>query len=240
MQSGTRENKVEPGTALLQFFAKMLTELGPQNWWPARTRLEIILGAILVQNTAWQNAALALKQLRRNGLLNLGRLRTASLLELEGCVRSAGFYRQKAHTIQNFLAWLDNTCGSSLTAMFAIAPDELRHQLLRVRGLGPETVDAILLYAGQRPFFVADNYTRRILTRHEMVRRGADYGEVQKFLHHHLPADPDLFNEYHALLVQVGKQYCKRQAPECGDCPLEGFLEPHQPIKLSASRLKTA
>lgn len=240
MQSGTRITQVDPSVALHQFFAKLVAVLGPQDWWPARTRLEIIMGAILVQNTAWQNAALALRQLRKKGLLNLARLRTASQNELEGCVRSAGFYRRKAGTIRNFLAWLKNTCEGSLTDMFALAPHELRHKLLQLKGLGPETVDAILLYAGQRPFFVADNYTRRILARHEMVHPGASYGEVQKFLHHHLPADPDLFNEYHALLVKVGKQHCKRQAPQCGDCPLEVFLQPHQPIKLSASRMKIA
>jgi endonuclease-3 related protein len=239
MLSGTRVTQVEPSAALRRFFSKMLAELGPQDWWPARTRLEIILGAILVQNTAWQNAARALKHLRKKGLLNMGRLRTASQIELEGCVRSAGFYRQKAGTIRNFLDWLDSTCGGSLTDMFALAPHELRRQLLQLKGLGPETVDAILLYAGQRPFFVADNYTRRILARHEMVHPSASYGEVQEFLHHHLPADPNLFNEYHALLVEVGKQYCKRQVAQCGDCPLQVFLQPHQPIKLSASRLRT-
>jgi len=239
MQSETRVTQVEPGVTLRQFFAKMLAELGPQDWWPARTRLEMILGAILVQNTAWQNVDLAMKQLRKKGLLKMARLRKASLIELEGSVRSAGFYRQKARTIRNFLAWLDDTCRGSLTDMFALAPAKLRHQLLQVKGLGPETVDAVLLYAGQHPFFVADNYTRRILARHEMVNPGADYAEVQQFLHQHLPADPNLFNEYHALLVEVGKQYCKRQMPHCGECPLEGFLEPHQPIDLSASALNT-
>ena len=239
MQSGTRVSQVEPSVALRRFFDKMLVELGPQDWWPARTRLEVILGAILVQNTAWQNAALALKQLRKKGLLNVARLRQAPGIELEECVRPAGFFRQKAGTIRNFLAWLDDACGGSLTDMFALPPHELRRQLLQVKGLGPETVDAILLYAGQHPFFVADNYTRRILTRHEVVHPGANYGEVQEFLHHHLPADANLFNEYHALLVEVGKQHCKRQEPRCGDCPLQDFLEPHQPIPWPASRLKT-
>ncbi len=234
MRSVTRPSEVEPGAALHRFFAKMLSELGPQDWWPARTRLEVILGAILVQNTAWQNTALALKQLRKKGLLNLARLRTASPAKVEACVRSAGFYRQKARTIQNFLGWLEHECQGSLGRMFALAPEELRRQLLEVKGLGPETVDVILLYAGRRPFFVADNYTRRVLARHGMVHPSADYAEVQQFLHGHLPSDADLFNEYHALLVEIGKQHCRSRAPRCEECPLEEFLEQHQPIEISS------
>src|SRR5579859_4332478 len=150
MRSVTRPSKVEAGVTLRQFFAKMLVELGPQDWWPARTRLEIILGAILVQNTAWQNAALALKQLRQRGLLNFTRLRSASRVELESCVRPAGFFRQKTRTIQNFLVWLERNCHGSLKTMFSQEAEESRRQLLTVKGLGPETVDAILLYAGHR------------------------------------------------------------------------------------------
>ena len=238
MRSETRPSEVEPGATLLQFFAKMLAELGPQNWWPARTRLEIILGAILVQNTAWESAALALTRIRQRGLLNLARLRIASRIELESCVRPAGFFRQKTRTIQNFLGWLQRECHSSLATMFQLETEEARRQLLEIKGLGPETVDAILLYAGRRPLFVADEYTRRILARHEMVLPGANYAEVQGFLHQHLPADPSLFNEYHALLVEVGKQYCKRQAPRCAACPLYGFLRQNQPKELSFSMLR--
>lgn len=237
MRSVTRPTKVEPGVTLRKFFAKMLAELGPQDWWPARTRLEIILGAILVQNTAWQNAALALKQLRQRGLLNFARLRSASRVELGSCVRPAGFFRQKTRTIQNFLGWLDHNCHGSLKTMFSLKTELARHQLLAIKGLGPETVDAILLYAGHRPVFVADNYTRRILARHEMVRPGADYAEVQQFLHQHLPADASLYNEYHALLVEVGKQYCRRQAPLCEECPLQEFLGHNQPVVLSSSMM---
>jgi len=222
---------------LRQFFAKMLVELGPQDWWPARTRLEIILGAILVQNTAWQNAALALKQLRQKGLLNLARLRGASRAEMESCVRPAGFFRQKTRTIQKFLTWLERNCHGSLKTMFSLKTELARHQLLAIKGLGPETVDAILLYAGHRPVFVADNYTRRILARHEMVKSGADYAEVQQFLHQHLPADPDIYNEYHALLVEVGKKYCKRTDPLCDKCPLQEFLGQNQLMEVSSSMM---
>jgi len=212
------------GDALQQYFAKMLRVLGPQGWWPARTRLEVILGAILVQNTAWQNAALALKKLKQNRLLILAALKNASLGEVEACVASAGFYRQKARTIRNFLTWLEETCDGSLAVMFALPPAELRRGLLQIKGLGPETADAILLYAGRHPVFVADSYSRRILARHGMVPRRAGYAQVQEFLHRHLPADQTLFNEYHALLVEVGKKYCKRQIALRDECPLQEFL----------------
>jgi len=237
MQSTTRPIGVDPREALRRYFDKMLRVFGPQDWWPARTRLEMIIGAILVQNTAWQNAALALKQLKQEGMLSLSALRNASPAELESCVRSAGFFRQKARTIRNFVTWLERACHGSLTVMFAMPPQELRRDLLKITGLGPETVDAILLYAGEHPFFVADNYTRRILARHRLLTESAGYDEVQQFLHRHLPADPALFNEYHALLVEVGKQHCKRQAPLCHTCPLEEFLERGQPAGVAAEML---
>jgi endonuclease-3 related protein len=224
MGSAKRPPEIRPEEVLRQYFAKLLSTLGPQKWWPARTRIEIIIGAILVQNTAWQNVALALHQLKRKGFLTLSGLRTASQAELETCVRPAGFFRQKARTIQNFLAWLDRACHGSLGALFALPAVEARRQLLEIKGLGPETVDAILVYAGGHAFFVADQYRRRIFTRHELVTPGAGYEAVQKFLHQHLFPDPDLFNEYHALLVEAGKQFCKVAAPRCEECPLQEFL----------------
>jgi len=215
---------VESGQVLRQYFDRMLRALGPQGWWPGRTRLEVIVGAILVQNTAWQNAALALRKLKQNGLLTLPGLKAAGLGELQACVRSAGFYRQKACTIRHFLDWLEGACGGSLNTMFLLPAADLRRHLLEIKGLGPETADAILLYAGRHPVFVADSYTRRILSRHAMVPPRAGYTEVQEFLHRYLPGDHALFNEYHALLVEVGKKFCKRQVALCGECPLEEFL----------------
>src|SRR5579863_1227919 len=159
MPSAACATGVEPEEVLRAFYAKMLSDLGPQNWWPARSRLEIIVGAILVQNTAWQNAAMALKRLRAKGLLSLAGLSKASLAEIEACVRPAGFFRQKARTIRNFLAWLERACQGSLGNMFGLPPELVRARLREIKGMGPETVDAILLYAGGHPFFVADSYT---------------------------------------------------------------------------------
>ncbi len=213
---------------LQDYYARLLEDLGPQAWWPARTRLEVVLGAVLTQNTSWLNAVRALQRLRREGCLSLSGLRRTNQPKLESLIRPAGFFRQKARAIRNFLDYLQRSCQGSLARLFARPGEELRRDLLGLKGFGPETVDAVLVYAGRRPYFVADTYTRRILARHELVPPDADYREVQAFLHQHLPADHTLFNEYHALLVEVGKGYCKRQAPQCEGCPLEEFLPPNR------------
>ncbi len=215
---------LSPAEALNRYYATLRRRLGPQGWWPARTRLEVILGAILTQNTAWHNAALALGRLRRTGLLRIGKLGRASLPRLKVAIRPAGFFRQKARAIRDFLDWLDAAHHGSLRSMFRTPADRLRQELLELKGLGPETADAILLYAGGQPFFVADAYTRRVLARHRHIPEHAGYADAQQFLHQHLGRDPALFNEYHALLVEVGKRYCRRQAPRCDACPLQEFL----------------
>ncbi|MBI1983715.1 MAG: endonuclease III domain-containing protein [Acidobacteria bacterium] len=224
MQFAAREPALEPAGALRRYYQTLFRHLGAQEWWPARTRLEVILGAILAQHTAWRNAALAIKQLRRAGLLKLRELEKASRAEVESCIRPAGFFRQKAAAIRNFLDWLRRAHNGSLNSMLAGHPEEVRGELLKVKGLGEETADAILLYAGRQPFFVADAYTRRILERHALVPSRASYLEVQDFIHRYLPRDHALFNEFHALLVEVGKRYCRRQAPRCEACPLREFL----------------
>ena len=224
MQRAAQPFGVEPGEVLETYYEELLREFGPQRWWPARTRLEVILGAILTQNTTWQNAARAIVRLREAGLLRWSRLREASTAKLETCVRPAGYFRQKARTIRTFVRWLDTFHGASLDALFAQPRQAARSQLLALRGLGPETVDAILLYAGKLPFFVADAYTRRVLARHGLISLEDGYSAAQDFLHQHLPADERLFNEFHALLVETGKRYCKRQVAECQGCPLEPFL----------------
>ncbi|HEV2491567.1 MAG TPA: endonuclease III domain-containing protein [Terriglobia bacterium] len=224
---------------LLEYYHRLTAELGPQGWWPARTRLEVILGAILVQNTAWENARQALARLRRAGLLTLSGLRDTSRSELEEYIRPAGFYRQKARTIRNFLDRLGRNHGWSLDRLLQRPAGEVRQELLSLKGLGPETVDAILLYAGRHPWFVADAYTRRILARHELVQATDGYTAVQEFLHQHLPADQALYNEYHALLVEVGKRYCRNPAPCCDHCPLRDFL-PKESSEVTATEATSA
>ena len=228
MQRAAQPLGVGPGEVLEAFYEELLRQFGPQRWWPARTRLEVILGAILTQNTTWQNAARAISRLRDAGLLRWPQLRQASAAQLEKCVRPAGYFRQKARAIRTFTEWLDATHHGSLDALFRQHPDHARTQLLALRGLGPETADAILLYAGRLPFFVADAYTRRVLARHDLISPTDGYQAAQEFLHHHLPADEVLYNEFHALLVETGKRHCKRRAAQCQDCPLEPFLPRNQ------------
>ena len=212
---------VSPRTELQNYFRSLLGRFGPQGWWPAQTRLEVILGAILTQNTSWNNVALAIADLRRKGLLVKARLMNAEAGEIEAAIRPAGFFRQKARAIRGFLGWLQQNHGGSLSRALALPPDVLRRELLALRGIGPETADAILLYAANRPFFVADAYTRRILARHGWLAEDVGYQETQQFLHRHLPRDPALFNEFHALLVETAKRHCRRAAPLCKGCPLE-------------------
>lgn len=216
----------QPVEELLRYCSALLRHLGPQRWWPARTRLEVILGAILTQNTTWRNAALGIRGLRRAGLLSLDPLMRADQSQIAAAIRSAGFFRQKAATIRAFLDWLARAHGGSLPRMIETQGDELRAELLKVRGLGSETVDCILLYAARRPFFVADAYARRVLARHGWLGEGASYEEAQEFLHRHLPRDAPLFNEFHALLVETGKRWCRKLAAECESCPLRAFLCP--------------
>lgn len=206
------------------YYQRLLAEYGPQGWWPARGRLEVILGAILTQNTNWRNAALAIRQLRGAGLLSLQNLRRTKASDLQPLIRSAGFFRQKARTIVAFIRWLEEHHEGSLRRMFERPAKELRAALLKLRGVGPETADAILLYAGNRPVFVADAYTRRILARHGMLAENAPYAAAQEFVHGQLKHDSRVYNEFHALLVEAGKQHCKLRAPRCHGCPLEELL----------------
>lgn len=222
--ASARHRRWEPGLELLDYFQELLKRLGPQRWWPARTRLEVILGAILTQNTSWNNVRLAIRGLRRAGLLNQHALSRSPLSKVESAIRPAGFYRQKAQTIGNFLGWLDQSCDGSIDLMFRRPAEDLRRVLLRIKGFGPETADAILLYAGREPYFVADAYARRILARHEFFAPETGYAQAQAYLHQHLPADAAMFNEYHALLVEVGKRYCRRSEAHCQACPLEPWL----------------
>lgn len=228
---------------LVDYYESLLHAFGPQGWWPGRTRLEVILGAILTQNTAWRNASLALRQLRKNGLLRVQKLRKARPQELEILIRQAGFYRNKAATITRFIEQVDSDFGGSLGRFFSQPQAALRQYLLDIKGIGPETADAILLYAGRKPYFVADGYARRILSRHGWLPENATYETTQELLHRELPRDPLLFNEFHALLVEVGKRFCKRRDPSCQECPLREYLpggfSAVAPVELTAVNART-
>jgi endonuclease-3 related protein len=211
---------------LLRMYRDLLRRFGEQHWWPGRSAYEIAVGAIHTQHTAWTNAARAVAALRGRGLLSAGRLAALSASELAEVIRAAGTYRLKAQRLQTFTAWLRTRFGGRFDGVRRAPLGALRRELLAVPGLGPETVDAILLYAAHRPGFVAD--ARRILGRHRVLSARADYETARAFLEAHLPSDPALFNELHALLVTVAKSHC-RTVPLCETCPLRRDLGGRRP-----------
>ncbi|MFQ5989990.1 MAG: endonuclease III domain-containing protein, partial [Candidatus Methylomirabilales bacterium] len=184
------------------------------------------VGAILAQNTNWGNVEKAIRRLRRARVLSPAAISALSRRRLANLIRPAGYFAVKAGRLQNFLAFLRMRYGGSLTRMFREEPKRIREALLQVSGIGPETADSILLYAGNMPVFVVDAYTKRIFSRHRMVSSQATYHELQGLFMNNLPQDASLYNEYHALLVAVGKAYC-RTVPRCESCPLRPDLERH-------------
>ena len=209
-------------------YRAMERTLGPQGWWPGQTRFEVIVGAILTQNTAWTNVARAIANLRRAHVLRPQALAALPTSRLARLVRSSGYYRTKARRVKRFLRFLQARYRLDLSRMLAERPSSLRKELLAVPGIGPETADSILLYAGNVPIFVVDAYTRRILQRHGLIRPDATYDAMQALFMGNLPPDASLYNEYHALLVAVGKDFC-RPVPHCEDCPLRCDLEHYRP-----------
>src|SRR5437764_7862278 len=174
------------------YYYTLFQAWGPQHWWPARTRIEVIVGAYLTQNTSWTNVELALRRLRSAGLLNLRAMREVSLAKLESQIRSAGYFKQKAQRLKTFVAFLDDQYGGSLTRMFAQQTAKLRQELLALNGVGPETADSILLYAGQHPIFVVDAYTRRLAERHGILSEKATYEEIRVLFEQALTRVPEL------------------------------------------------
>jgi endonuclease III related protein len=204
-------------------FQRLLAAYGPQQWWPGESPLEIMVGALLVQNTNWNNVRKALENLRRAELLDAHALAELADEELEELIRPAGYFRVKARRLRNLMRWLVERYDGDLAAMFATPLTELRGELLSVSGVGPETADAILLYAGKLPSFVVDSYTHRVLARHGWIDFDADYDLLKERFESALPDDPQLFNEFHALLVRIGKDHC-RKTPLCRGCPLAEML----------------
>jgi endonuclease-3 related protein len=168
--------------AVRRYYRALYRAWGPQHWWPADTRFEVIVGAYLTQNTAWTNVERALANLRAAGLLNIDGIRRVKLSRLERLIQPSGYFRQKATRLKTFVAFLDKEHGASLDRLFSQATDKLREELLSLDGVGPETADSILLYAGNHPVFVVDAYTRRILARHEILPDKADYEDVRKLM----------------------------------------------------------
>ncbi len=205
---------------LHSIYHKLYSYFGAQYWWPADSPFEVIIGAILTQNTNWANVEKAIAVLKEKKLLDAKKLYRINSKKLGRFIKSAGYYNVKAVRLKNFLKFFFDHYRARIKPMAAQDLAVLRKQLLEVNGIGPETADSILLYALNKPVFVVDAYTKRILLRHKLINKSHDYSAVQKIFMSNLKKDAKLFNEYHALLVKLGKDYCRKQNPKCEICPL--------------------
>ena len=205
---------------LLHIYDALIEHYGPQGWWPADSKTETIIGTILVQHTAWKNVERAMAKLKAENLLDFRAIHDLEPTTLAKIIQPAGTPTVKARRLQAFAAWLGARHGFKLDSMSATPPDLLRRELLAINGVGPETADCILLYAAEQAVFVVDTYTRRVLSRHFLADSNWGYDQVKDLFEANLPRDVRLFNEFHALLVEVGKRHC-RKAPICANCPLD-------------------
>lgn len=198
----------------------LIKHFGPRGWWPADTDWEVVVGAILTQNVAWRNVEQAIHNLRQENLLELERMHRSTEEELSRMIVPTRFYQVKARKLKTFVSYLVENHDGNLRRMLDRPWEKVRVELLNLWGLGPETVDSILLYAGRHPVFVVDAYTRRIFSRLQMLPVDVSYQDMQGFFMRYLPGREDLFNEYHALIDCLGNRVCLSKKPRCAECPL--------------------
>lgn len=201
----------------------LFDHFGPQRWWPAETPFEVMVGAVLTQNTNWDNVRKAIAELRQRGLLAYQALAGCSVEEIAPLIRASGYYNLKARRLRSLLDFIASEYQGDLQAFLDDDSPSLRERLLAVKGIGPETADSILLYACNRPVLVVDMYTHRVFSRHNLLPEECDYQEMQQTLVAQLPCAAGLYNEFHALIVRVAASYCKKNKPLCGECPLQGL-----------------
>jgi len=219
-----REFRGSPASLLRRMYTTLANVYGPQHWWPAQTPLEVIVGAYLTQNTSWRAVEKSIENLKAHNVLDLNGLRAISEEQLRIWIQPSGFMQRKAAAIKAFVSFLDRDYAGSLVALAAQETGTIREHLLALPGVGPETADAILLYALGHPVMVVDEYLRRLTTRHHLIHEKARYLEVQQLALHAF-ADDDVakrvqhYNEFHALVVELGKRHCRRE-PQCEGCPL--------------------
>lgn len=226
MKQKRQDGKTAEATAdqLVRFYEAMNDHFGDLRWWPGESTLEIIIGAVLTQNTAWRNVERAIHNLKREQLIHIENILDLEAGVLEGLLRPAGFFRVKAQRLTNLLRFILAEYAGDFDRMFAEDIWALRNKLLQVKGIGEETADCILLYGGGKPVFVIDAYTRRVLARHGLISDKVHrYGEIQDLFMDHLPGDRALYGQFHALFVEVGKAFC-RKVPDCRACPLGRFM----------------
>ena len=212
---------------LLEIHDRLYETFGPQHWWPGETPFEIMIGAILTQNTNWRNVERAIANLREANLLDARRLAVERRRRIAALIRPAGYFNIKAERLKQFVGWFMARCDGNVAAFRGIRTPVLRRALLTVKGIGPETADSILLYALNRRVFVVDAYTRRVLSRHGLADVRDTYDTIRAMFETRLPKSVRLYNEYHALFVRLGKEIC-RPRPRCEACPLRSLLGPPQ------------
>jgi len=205
---------------LLKIYNHLYHHFGPLNWWPGDTPFEIMIGAILTQNTSWRNVEKTIKNLKEENLLNPKKLNGLDQKKLIRLIRPSGYYNVKAKRLKNFLTFYIDHYEASAKKMFSEDAQELRRKLLTINGIGAETADSILLYAGKKPFFVVDAYTKRVFFRHKLISEDSSYHKIQEFFMQNLPHNVELFNEFHAQIVMLGKNICTNRNPKCLICPI--------------------
>jgi endonuclease III related protein len=213
---------VETEERLLHVFNRLLSTLGPRHWWPGDSPLEIMIGAILTQNTSWRNVEKAIANMKEHRVLEMNRLVEIGEGALAEIIRPAGFYNIKARRLKTFLIDFHSRFDGIVDNTIDTGTSELRDSFLILNGIGPETADSILLYALDRPVFVVDAYTKRFLRNHGLYTGSYDYHDIQSFFMDNLPQDTYVFNEFHALIVRLCQLHCKK-TPECAVCPLSGY-----------------
>lgn len=205
------------------FYDAMLRHFGSQDWWPGDGPLETVIGAVLTQNTNWANVEKAITNLRNANLIDIEKLNDIDLPTLASLIKPSGYFNIKAKRLKNLIRHITENYGDRLEELFALPVDSMREELLSVSGIGPETADDIILYAAEKPTFVIDTYTYRIMLRHHLISQEDDYFAIKEVFESNLEDDVKMFNEYHALLVATGKNYCKPRNPKCETCPLNPF-----------------
>jgi endonuclease III related protein len=211
------------GNKLRLIYKKLYHFFGPQGWWPGETPFEVMVGAILTQNTNWANVEKAINNLKKYKALSTRKLYKLSGVKIASLIRPAGYYNIKAGRLKNLLDFINDNYSGDIRQMFRGKTDKLRQGLLSVNGIGPETADSILLYALNKPIFVIDAYTRRVFSRHGFILEDCDYNTVQNLFSKNIRNEVKLFNEYHALIVKLGKDFCLKNKPKCDICPLIGI-----------------
>ncbi len=208
---------------LIAIYDRLYRFFGPQHWWPGESKFEIIVGAILTQSVSWKNVEVAIDNLKKQGLLTVEGIAGIERDKLAQLIKPTLYYNQKADKLKRFCAYIKENYGGDILKLLDKNTTDLRSELLSIKGIGRETADSIILYAAQKPIFVVDAYTRRIFHRMGFFKEDEGYQDMQDFFMSNLPSDVKMFNEYHALIVALGKEYCTLKNPVCDKCPLNAM-----------------